>query len=157
MWRTVGHDNQGGLVCHFHEVLVVLWANWIRCCDQAFLVGGPVGTRIPNPQGTIAPRHRIATTLRHRGVVGFYGGRGGVHEQEEHGRKGIVPCPAEGVAILFVRPAEYSRAAHPGRNRDQSLATYIMGRTDSRHAGISLASARWLLAIDPLSARPMNR
>jgi hypothetical protein len=70
-----------------------------------------------------------------------YGCRAWIHHHEHHGRKGIVPCAAKCVAILLVYAAEDGCAAHPDRNGDQGLTTYIMGRADSRHALISAASA----------------
>lgn len=70
-WLAVGKYDFFSELCHFDQVLVILWADRVFDGPQAFFVSSTVREGIANVDAAVTPRPRKPLTFRYAAIVHF--------------------------------------------------------------------------------------
>lgn len=106
-WLAVGKDDDLSELCHFDQVLLIVWAD--RVCDapQLLFVGGTVRESVADVDAAIVPCPRKPLTFRHAAIVHLLVRSARVHHDEHGMRLCLIPRSLERIAVAVTRTSEY--------------------------------------------------
>lgn len=106
-WLAIGKYDDFSDLCHFDQVLVIVWAD--RVCDdpQALFVGGTVRENVADVDAAVPPCPRKPATFRHAAIVHLLVRSARVHHDEHGMRLCLIPRSDEPIAVAATRTVEY--------------------------------------------------
>lgn len=105
---AVGKYDDSSELCHFDQVLVILWAARVWDDTQELFVGGTVRESVADVDAAVnTPCPRKPATFRHAAIVHRFVRSARVHHDEHGMRLCLIPRSAKLIAVAFIRAAPY--------------------------------------------------